>query len=87
MGKTRKNCSDANNRPNVAALLHEMEALLSANPQSAPQVILKLLCEIEGKVELHVHFIVNSIIGNNVSGGSIIGNTKPFLPSMPLQPR
>ncbi|MDR1055671.1 MAG: hypothetical protein LBL90_07600 [Prevotellaceae bacterium] len=58
----------------TVALFHETEALLkSADPQQVPQIVLQLLQQSNGRVELHVHF-TNSVIidGNN---NSIMGHT------------
>jgi hypothetical protein len=74
MTKTMKDCSIAKHSTSTATLFHETEALLkTADPQQAPQIILKMLQQLNGKVELHVHFIVNSVVvGNNISGSDII---------------
>jgi hypothetical protein len=74
MARTMKDCSIAKNSTNTATLFHETENLLkAADPQQVPQIILQLLQQLNGKVELHVHFIVNSnvISDNNATGGGI----------------
>jgi hypothetical protein len=44
----------------------------SVNPEWAYRTVIKLLRQLDGKVELHVHFIVNSVVvGNNVTGSHI----------------
>jgi hypothetical protein len=78
MPKSMKDYSTANNSTRTVTLFHETEALLkAADPQQVSQIILQLLQQLDDKVELHVHLIVNSIVvGNNVSGSNIGLNSK-----------
>jgi hypothetical protein len=73
MQKTMKNYDKAKDSNLRATLFHETENLLkAADPQQVPQIILSMLQQLDGKIELHVHFMVNSIIvGNNADGGNI----------------
>jgi hypothetical protein len=73
MSGTTKNISKVK-RSRTGTLFHKTEALLkAADPQQVPQVILQLLQQLNGKVELHVHFTVNyntgigHICGNNIN--------------------
>jgi hypothetical protein len=74
MSYTEKIASSVKHSSAASTLFHETEALLkAADPQQAPQIILKMLQQLNGKVELHVHFVVNSVVvGNNISGSDII---------------
>jgi thioredoxin reductase len=72
MNNTEKNCLSAKRNNAQTTLFHETENLLkAADPQQVPQIILNMLQQLDGKVELHVHFIVNSVISDNVIGDNI----------------
>jgi hypothetical protein len=70
MSGTGKSVSKISRR--TSTLFHNTEALLkAADPQQIPQIMLQLLQQLNGKVELHVHLTINS--GSNF-GNIICGN-------------
>jgi hypothetical protein len=85
MSNTEKIASKAKHSSRTSALFHETEALLkAADPQQAPQIILQLLQQLNGKIELHVHFVNsvtgdNNVVCNNLSEGSYINNNSSII--------
>jgi hypothetical protein len=81
MPKTMKDYRAANNSnchvtPDCesvpSTLFHETETLLkAADPQQVPQIILKMLQQFGDRIELHVHFITNSIIAGDINSSNI----------------
>jgi hypothetical protein len=77
MSNTKRSVSRVK-RSHTDTLFHETEALLkAANLQQAPQIILQLLQQLNGKLELHVHFTVNNI--NNGIGHILCGNNSEII--------
>jgi hypothetical protein len=73
MPRTVKNYDEAKDSNLRVTLFHETEDLLkAADQQKVPQIILSMLQQLDGKIELHIHFIINSVVaGNNVTGNDI----------------